>query len=68
MKQANSGRAMSARSIVRLLDQYTTEHGPAPLLAELARTRRQSAGASFFAGFLCGALLIVTAYAIGAAA
>lgn len=68
MKHANEGRAMSARSVVQLIDRYTTEHGPAPLIAELSRTRRQSATASFFAGFLCGALIIVTAYAVGAVA
>ena len=65
MKQANDGRAMSPRSVVRLIDQYTSEHGPAPMIAELARTRRQIATVSFCAGLFCGALLIVSAYAIG---
>lgn len=65
MKHFNEGRAMTARSIVRLIDGYTSEHGPAPLIAELARTRRHAAAVSFFAGMLSGALVIVTAFAAG---
>lgn len=55
----------SPRLIVKAIDLYTSEHGPQPILAELARTRRQNAVVSFFAGVLSGALLIVTAFAIG---
>lgn len=65
MKQMRQGASLSPRKLVELIDQYTSEHGPAPMIAELARTRRQSATVSFCAGLLCGALLIVSAYAIG---
>ena len=63
-----SGRHMSPRSVVRILDEYTSEYGPAPLIAELSRTRRQGTLVAAAAGFLLGSVVTVIAFALTAMA